>query len=289
MRETSSSSVTSVVSLWRYPVKSMMGEELNAVELSDRGLRGDRAYALVDDSDGKAATAKNPRKWPGLFDYRAALVDTAQGERGGSPVRITLPDGTSILSTQPDADEILSHALNRRVTLTAAGQSNDAALSVRSDPPSTIAEEYWPDMEGLDFRDTVTEFSMPEGTFFDCAVVHLLTTATLDRLRQLYPEGRFETRRFRPNIVLRPSSGEAAFVENGWIDRTLAIGDEVRLKITGPCLRCVMTTLAQSDLPWDPGVLRTAVQHNRGAVGVYASVLRGGSVKRGDRVELLVS
>jgi len=64
----------SVVSLWRYPVKSMMGEELNASEVTDRGLLGDRTFALVDCVDGKVVSAKNPRKWPGLFDFRAALA-----------------------------------------------------------------------------------------------------------------------------------------------------------------------------------------------------------------------
>src|SRR5205807_500853 len=84
-------------------------------------------------------------------------------------------------------------------------------------PRTTNAEEYWPDMEGLDHRDTVTDFALPEGTFFDCAVVHVLTTATLDRLGELYPRGHFEVRRFRPNIVVTPASGERAFVENGWV------------------------------------------------------------------------
>ena len=121
-------------------------------------------------------------------------------------------------------------------------------------------------MEGLDYRDTVTSFALPEGTFFDCAAVHLLTTATLDRLRELYQHGRFEARRFRPNIVLEPASGERNFVENSWIGHTLAIGDEVRLSVTGPCPRCVMTTLRQGDLPGDPGILRTAARHNQANV-----------------------
>ena len=113
-------------------------------------------------------------------------------------------------------------------------------------------------MAGLDHRDTVTDFTLPEGTFFDVAMVHLLTTATLDRLRELYPQGRFEVRRFRPNIVVQLASGEKGFAENAWVGRTLAIGTAVRLSITGPCGRCVMTTLAQGDLPKDPGILRTA-------------------------------
>jgi uncharacterized protein YcbX len=141
-------------------------------------------------------------------------------------------------------------------------------------------------MDGLDYRDTVTDFDLPEGTFFDAAVVHLLTTATLDRLRELNPQGRFEVRRFRPNVVVEPADGAKDFVENAWIGRTVAIGDAVRLSITGPCPRCVMTTLSQGDLPKDPGILRTAAQHNQANVGLYASVLRGGQVRRGDAIRL---
>ena len=116
-------------------------------------------------------------------------------------------------------------------------------------------------------------------------MVHLLTTATLDRLRALYPDGRFEVRRFRPNIVVETANGEKDFVENAWIGRTLAIGN-AQLSITGPCPRCVMTTLSQADLPKDNGILRTAAQHNRANVGVYASVLQGGNVRRGDSLGL---
>src|SRR6266571_458914 len=264
----------SVVSLWRYPVKSMMGEELNAAEVTERGLLGDRAYALVDSSDGKAATAKNPRKWPRLFNFRATFVEPTRSAAKVPPVRIVLPDGTAVTSDQGDLNRILSKALDREVTLRAARHG------------TVNAEEYWPDMEGLDHRDTVTDFTLPEGTFFDCAVVHLMTTATLDRLRELYPQGRFEVRRFRPNVVVETANGVKEFVENAWIGQMLAIGDAVRLSITGPCARCVMTTLPQGDLPKDTGILRTAAQHNRAHVGVYMSVLQGGRVRRGDSVRV---
>jgi uncharacterized protein YcbX len=274
MSDTAQTELGSVVSLWRYPVKSMMGEELNATEVTERGLFGDRAYALVDSSDGKVATAKNPRKWPRLFDFRATFIEPARASGKVPPVRIALPDGTTVTSDQDDLNPILSKALNREVTLGAAQRG------------AVNAEEYWPDMEGLDHRDTVTDFTLPEETFFDCAMVHLLTTTTLDRLRELYPQGRFEVRRFRPNIVVQLISNEKIFAENVWIGHTLAIGDEVRLSITGPCGRCVMTTLAQGDLSKDPGILRTAAQHNQANVGVYASVVRGGTVRRGDPISI---
>ena len=176
MPRTTQVEIGSVVSIWRYPVKSMMGEELNAAEVKERGLLGDRAYALVDSSDGKVASAKNPRKWPNLFDFRAALIEPPRHAADTPAVRITLPDGTIATSQQSDLNEILSKALNRKVKLN---------LAERSESRATNAEEYWPDMDGLDYRDTVTDFTLPEGTFFDCATLHLLTMATLDRLREL--------------------------------------------------------------------------------------------------------
>src|SRR5213594_198499 len=232
----------SIGSLWRYPVKSMMGEELNAVDVTERGLLGDRAYALVDHETGKVASAKFPRKWPTLFDHRATFVEVPQLGRDLPAVRISLPDGRMIVSDgdgrPEDVDRLLSDELGRELTL----------AKVPPDAPSL--EEYWPDMDGLAFRETVTDESMPAGTFFDIGVVHVLTTAALDRLRELYPEGRFEVRRFRPNLVVTPIEGAAGFVENDWVGHILAIGegeDEVRLHVTQPCTRCVMTTLAQGD------------------------------------------
>src|SRR5258707_2906306 len=120
----------SVVSLWRYPVKSMMGEELNASEVTDRGLLGDRAFAIVDSSDGKVVTAKNPRKWPNFFDFRAKLA--------GQEVSIALPDGEVVSSDSEDINRVLSKALGHDVTFRAAQRG---ALN---------AEEHWPDLAGVD-------------------------------------------------------------------------------------------------------------------------------------------
>lgn len=237
-------------------------------------MLGDRVYALVDPADGKVASAKSPRKWPNLFDFRSALVEAPRFGESIPPVSITLPDGTIVTNEQSDLDEILSKVFGRQVMFESTA------------PEAPTLEECWPDMEGLDHRETTTDESMPPGTFLDLAVVHILTTATIDHLRALYPQGRFEVRRFRPNIVLQPASEEKGFVENAWIGSTLAIGDQVRLSITGPCPRCVMTTLPQGDLPYDPGILRTAARHNGVNVGVYATVEQGGRIRRGDSLKL---
>ncbi len=265
----------SVVSLWRYPVKSMMGEELNAAGVTQRGLQGDRAYALIDASNGKVVSAKNPRKWAALFDFRATVAERQATDEGRPTVQITLPDGHVTGSEQNDVEETLSAALGREVRLDSAA------------PAQPSLEEYWPDMDDLDHRDTVTDEEIAAGTFFDGAPIHLLTTATIDRLRKAYAQGRFEVRRFRPNLVVEPISGRQGFVENEWIGHTLAIGDQVRLNIARRCPRCVMTTLPQGDLPKDEGILRAAVRENESHVGVYASVLQSGTIRRGDPVRLV--
>ena len=275
----------SVRSLWRYPVKSMLGEELESCDVTERGFLGDRAYALVDAEDGKVASTKNPRKWARLFECRAEFVESSRA------VRITLPDGEAFPADDPNAAIALSRLLGRKATLeTSAAEA-------------PVLEELWLDgsPDGRAVTDETIAMGSPAGTFFDYAVIHVVTTATLGRLSELYPEGRFDPRRFRPNVFVSASEGEKGFVENDWIGRTLAIGDSVRLAVTDPCPRCVMTTLAQEDLPADPGILRTAARHNpvvggegRGpggsypaSVGVYARVLADGVVRRGDAVRVL--
>src|SRR5438874_3212839 len=136
----------SVVALWRYPVKSMMGEELNAAEVTERGLVGDRQFAVIDASTGKVAGAKNPRKWGNFFDFRAAYVEPPESGSKLPAVRLTLPDGTVVTSEQPDVAQVLSRALGREVKL-AQAPGNGGVSSV-------TAEEYWPDIEGRAHRDT---------------------------------------------------------------------------------------------------------------------------------------
>ena len=266
--------VGSVVSLWRYPVKSMLGEELNATKVVEQGLLGDRAYALVDTATGKVVSAKNPRKWGQMFEFRAALAESPQSGKMLPPVKMTLPDGSLVMSDAVEVNQILSNVLGHEVKLESHA------------PSKPSLEEYWPTVEGLPHQDAVTDEATLSNTFFDLATVHLLTTATLDHLQEFTSTSRFETRRFRPNLVIKPTSSEKGFIENDWIGQTLAIGDEVRLNITGPCPRCVMTTMAQGELPGDISILRTAVQHNHGNVGIYASVVQGGTVRRGDAVTL---
>lgn len=290
--------VGTVAGIWRFPVKSMMGERIDQGEFTERGLLGDRAYALIDAATGKVASAKSVRYFPDLFNYRAEYAGPPQLDAGLPPVRITMPDGNVVSSDSNNIDRVLSSSLEREVTL------------ARVAPTDFTIDQYHPDVEDADPRghkDTVVEQKLgsaffadagiscpvPVGSFFDLFPVSVLTTATLARLRTLQPLSDFDERRFRMNLII--DTRDAGFVENDWIDRELIIGDAMRIHVAMPDPRCVMTTLAQDGLPRDNEVLRTLVRHNRMPVadaglfpcaGVYAIVSAPGGLQTGDAVSL---
>jgi class 3 adenylate cyclase/uncharacterized protein YcbX len=272
----------SVESIWRYPIKSMAGERILAARLTTRGVLGDRVYALIDVGSNRAATV---RTWAAaLLGYQAQFL--ADPEPGAPPpnVQITVPDGPTLSTADPDIHERLSAAFGRK-------------LSLMTTAPTGLLVELTPGTVGGAWAN-VTDFPLgataPPGAFFDYACLHLVATATLGHLQKVYPEGRFDVRRFRPNIVI--DSEAEPFVENSWVGRRLAIGEEAVLRITIPCPRCVNMILPQADLPHDPGILRTIAQHNMQdlgdfgtlpCAGVYADVLKPGTIRRGDAVHWL--
>jgi hypothetical protein len=243
-------------------------------------------------------SAKSVRLFPDLLGCRAAIVEPPRPVGGPPPVRIALPDGTSVTSDSGDADRVLSAHFRRDVTL------------ARTAPEDFTIDQYHPDLEDLDpagYRDTVVEQKLgaaffaqaglaspvPAGAFFDLFPVSVLTTSTLRRLGELRPQSRSDERRFRMNVIV--ATDGAGFVENDWVGDALAIGDAARLRVAMPDPRCVMTTLAQEELPADTDVLRTLTRHNRVPVGgaglypcagVYAVVEAPGTLRTGDRVAL---
>lgn len=266
--------VGSIMSLWRYPVKSMLGQALETSEITAQGLWGDRAYALQDIETGRIASAKNPRKWAKLLDFQASLPPTAEASEPMPAVAVMLPDGNSITSGSADMDEVLSTLVGRTVKLLSAV------------PATPSLDQYWPPVEGTAFQDEVTELLMPPGTFFDSCPIHAITTATLARLQELYPAGAFRRERFRPNMVIEPLAVGVGFVEEAWVGGVLAIGEAVRLSVDTACPRCVVTTLAQAGLPEDIEILRTTANHNQVIAGIRLSVLQGGTIHRGDPIWL---
>ena len=218
-------SIGTIAVLRRYPVKSMLGEELRAADVTERGLAGDRALALVHSETSKVVSAKNPRLWRNMLKLAAT---------SGLDVKITFPDGTALASTDPGIDAALSEFLGRPVAL-ATAPPPEASLD-RADPEEVLRD-------GIDaqVRMDVIEHvgaAAPDGTFFDYAPLHLITTSTLDQIADLSPRGAIELERYRPNLVIRTPPG--GFTENDWVGRDLLIGRELMVRVISRTPRCAI-------------------------------------------------
>jgi uncharacterized protein len=270
-----------VAALRRYPVKSMLGEDVEVSDVTFTGLVGDRRLAVVSRTTGKIASAKFPRLWRDLLTVSAAIADGA--------ARMTLPDGKTVCSNDADVDAVLSDLLDEPVTL-AATPPPGAALD-RAVPEAVLRDGVHAPVPA-----ELMEIGGggPPGTFVDFAPLHLLTTSTLHRIAELSPDRRADLERYRPNIVVR--SAAPGFAENDWLGRKLLIGDEIIVRVIARTPRCAVPTLAHGDLARNPDALRVLARHNRvepldsldpePCAGVYAEVLRPGRIRIGDPVRL---
>ena len=275
-----------VAGLRRYPVKSMLGEDVDAGQVTFTGLAGDRRLAVVSRATGKIASAKFPRLWRDLLTVAVASADDRATD---GAVRITLPEGKTVWSSDADVDSVLSDLLDEPVTLTATPVPG-AALD-RAVPEAVLRD-------GVDAPVPAELMEIggggPPGTFVDFAPLHLLTTSTLDRIAELSPHGRADLERYRPNVLIATTA--AGFIENDWLERILRVGDEIVLRVIARTPRCAVPTLAHGALPRDPDALRVLARHNRvepldsldpePCAGVYAEVLRPGRIRTGDPVRL---
>lgn len=241
----------SVSALWRYPASSMGGERLGEILIGPRGVEGDRLFGIVDVESGDIARpdGRDPR-WPRVVQILARLSPD-----GG--LEISVPGSRWHAAPGQRADRAASDFLGFEVTIRPLdGEAADDGLS-------PVAQARYVK-----------------------APVHVLTTASLARLKALHPQGDADQRRFRPNIVVEMDAIEGSFPETEWIGRRLAIG-EVELTIAEPCRRCGFTMQVQEGLDYDPEVLRQLVRHNGHNIGIYCTVDRPGRVAEGDRMRLI--
>jgi uncharacterized protein len=277
---------STVLELWRYPVKSLAGEQLEQAAVGPLGIAGDRHWALRNVETGKILSAKQPRYGSKLLACSSRYVEMPTSASEGV-AEIVIGDQTLLSTDAVAVSRSFSSFLGFAVQFESASGGDD------------VYESYWPEIDGLALSDITTDFPIAmftdKGTFGDLAALHLLTTASLDHLRSLIPNSIIEVGRFRPNVVVQ-TNGEG-FVENDWAGKTANIGGAiVAFGLNAP--RCVMTTLEQPGLPADRAVLATLAKHNRisfegfgnfACLGMYAEVSASGTIAIGDALSLNAS
>lgn len=278
-----------VAQLWRYPVKSMVGERVDSVDLDDLGVVGDRTWATRDLERGGIRGAKKI----------GSLMRLAARDVGDGDVEITLPDGATVRTSDPDVDERVSAALDHPVRLERLRPADDLDHYRRGAPDSddVVAElrgifgrdedEPFPDFSV--FPPIISEFESPPGTYYDAFPLMVMTEAALAALASALPDSNVDIRRFRPSLVIDTGDDGAdastpGHPEFDWAGRRATIGSAT-IEFGVPCPRCVMVTRGISDeIPADRAVLRHIVRDLDQNLGVYATITTPGRVSVGDEL-----
>jgi hypothetical protein len=281
-----------VSQLWRYPVKSMVGGRVDSIVLDELGVVGDRTWAVRDLERGGIRGAK---KIGSLMRLAARDVDDGH-------VEITLPDGSTVRTSDADVDERVSAALDHQVRLEALRPADDLDHYRRGGPDSddVVAElrgifgreddEPLPDFSV--FPPIIAEFESPPGTYYDVFPLMVISLAALAALAAALPESNVDIRRFRPSFVIDTGDDGAdastpGHPEFDWTGRRATIGGAT-IEFAAPCPRCVMVTREISaDIPADRAVLRHIVRDLDQNLGIYATVVTPGAIRAGDTMTFI--
>jgi uncharacterized protein YcbX len=281
-----------VSQLWRYPVKSMVGGRVESVELDELGIVGDRTWATRDLERGGIRGAKKI----------GSLMQLAARDINDGHVEITLPDGSTVRTSDPDVHDRVSAALDHRVQLERLRPADDLEHYRRGAPDSddVVAElrglfgrdndEPFPDFSV--FPPIISEFESPPGTYYDAYALVVMTEAALAALAAALPDSNTDINRFRPSLVINTGDTGAdastpGHPEFDWQGRRATIGTAT-VEFRAPCPRCVMVTREISDeVPADRAVLRHIVRNLDQSLGVYATIVTPGMVRVGDSFEFV--
>jgi uncharacterized protein YcbX len=280
-----------VTDLFRYPVKSMGGHSLTAANVGAQGIAGDRCWTLRDDERGGI---KGGKRFAAIMGMSATLDTEPTVETPSPAATITLADGTSTHTEDPEVNAILTAAIGHPVSIWPLFPADQLEHYLRqpqapdTDPETALREvfartpqEPLPDLSA--FPPELFTYESPPGTYFDAFDLLVMSSSSLAAVAASRTNSNFDVRRFRPNIVVdTPSAG---FVEESWAGQSGRLGGAV-LKFEMACPRCIMTTHGFADLPADTDIMRGLVEANNGNLGIYARVLEPGLIRAGDTLTL---
>ena len=280
--------IGTIKEIWRYPVKSMRGEQLDQCVIGKKGIKGDRGWAIRDDS---VKEIRSGRTFPKLLDCSARYL-TEPDDEPYPAAMITLPDGTELSSDSDEINSRLADWVGKPVSIWPI-QPPDNTEHYRRLPvdEATLRKEFArepdepiPDLS--QFPEILMKYVSVPGTYFDVTPIHILTTSTLAFLHDKNPDSNWSTLRFRPNIVL-DTGGGLELVENNWLGKSIRLG-EVELSCDAPAPRCAITAHSQGEIiSKDPKILRTIVRESNQNLGLYCNVNKSGIIRKGEEVILI--
>ena len=241
-----------VAEIWRYPVNGLQGEKLSEARVLATGIYGDHLYAIRDLSSGKILDPKS--------------YNFSWGESLGQPAMLVL---TSKLSSGTEG----------RYTISIESSGRTICTTDQPDASARISASLGADLELVPYP------RFAESRVRSGRTLHLLTTGSLGTLGTVYPEGDFDVRRFRPNIVVATTPGSGGYPEERWVGKELELGG-VRMLVGKPNVRCKVTTMTQPGIREDPRIMETVQRENASNLGVLGRATVEGNLRVGDPVSL---
>ena len=257
--------IGTVDSLWRYPVKSMRGEELDEIFVGYPGVYGDRLFAFKTSAGPAGFPYFTGREQRQMIRYRARF---RHPETAARPINLLEAESNGAAPLSATPAELMIDV-----------ETPDGSVFAIDDP--ALADTL---RAGLEGKHELT-LLRSERALVDCGPLSLFSIQTVRKLAEETGSA-VDKRSFRANVYLDLASG-GAFAEDEFVGRKLRLGSKVVVAIVKRDGRCMMITLDPDTAEKKPAILKTVAQAHEGKAGVYAAVLSEGLVRKGDPVEVL--
>ena len=254
-----------VDSLWRYPVKSMRGEEMDEMFVGYPGVYGDRLFAFLSSGAPAGFPYFTGRDQRHMIRYRPRFRDPEKATR---PINLFDASQNGAAPLSASAEELMIDV-----------ETPDGDVFAIDDPALIDSLRA-----GIEHNHEIT-LIQSDRSLTDCAPLSFFSLQTVRQLTQESGTG-IDKRQFRANVYL-DLRDLAAFAEDQFVGRSLRLGSTVVAAVTKRDGRCMMITLDPDTAEKSPPVLRTVAQKHEGKAGIYSAVLVEGLVRKGDPVELL--
>ena len=259
------SHIGTVDSLWRYPVKSMRGEELEEIFVGYPGVYGDRVFGFRSSAGPAGFPYFTGREQRQMIRYRARF---RHPDKAARPINLEAAENNGAAPLSATQEELMIDV-----------ETPDGTVFAIDNP--ALADHL---RAGLDGKHDLT-LLRSDRSLVDCAPVSLFSIQTVVKLEE-ETGTRIDKRNFRANVYLDLAS-RGAFAEDEFVGRQLRLGSKAIVSVVKRDGRCMMITLDPETAEKNPAILKTVAQAHEGKAGIYAAVVVEGIVRKGDPIELL--